>query len=158
DNVGRLQRALLLQERLFAGIELGGLELERVAVAKIILLAGPASEGAGGLTNIGLGGGGDAGGEQLQEFAGENFGGVCLLAASAVEPDQHRSIGDDSGEQLGELTQSVLAEQLVLLEHEREAADFLVAGGEMAVPEQRELLAQRVRAVENVIQPPGLEP
>ena len=58
-------------------------------------------------------------------------------------------------QQRGEVAQGVLAHQLVLAEHEAGVLHLGVAGGEVVVPEQRQLLLQRVRAVEHPVQPPG---
>jgi hypothetical protein len=49
----------------------------------------------------------------------------------------------------------LLAEQLVLRPHERRLPLVLVAGGEVAVPEQRQLLLQRVGPVGHPPEPPG---
>ena len=41
--------------------------------------------------------------------------------------------------------------------HERDRLDLLVTGGEMPVPEQGEFLAERVRSVEDAVEPADLE-
>jgi hypothetical protein len=51
----------------------------------------------------------------------------------------------------------VLAENLVLLRHHWRAADFANAGGEVAVPEQRELLHERPPTVHHAVNPVGAD-
>ena len=121
------------------------------------MLPCPAGEGPGGLTDVGFGVVADADREQLQEFAGEVLVRLGFLAAGAVEPDQHGSVADHGGEQIGELAEGVFAKEIVLPKHERHAADLAVAGGEVAVPEERQLFAEWILTVQNVVQPPILE-
>ncbi len=78
----------------------------------------PAGEGAGGLADVLFGVVADAEAEQLHQFAGIVLVGVALLAAPAVEPDQHGRVVGHLLEQLGEVAQGVLAHQPILAEHE----------------------------------------
>jgi hypothetical protein len=82
---------------------------------------------------------------------------VLLAVGAAVKPDEHRRVGTVAAQQLAEISEGVAAEQLVLIEHEGNALNLVVAGGKVAVPEQRQLLAQRIGAVEDAVQPPCLE-
>ena len=58
---------------------------------------------------------------------------------------------------VGEPAQRVRSQRLVLPVHERDRLDLLVAGGEVAVPEQGQLLAERVGPVEDAVEPADLE-
>ncbi len=60
-------------------------------------------------------------------------------------------------EERGEAAEGVGSQRLVLAVHERDRLDLLVAGGEMAVPEESQLLAERVGAVEDAVEPADLE-
>ena len=60
-------------------------------------------------------------------------------------------------EHRGETAQGVGAQRLVLPVHQGDRLDLLVAGGEVAVPEQGQLLAERVRPVEDAVEPADLE-
>src|SRR5207237_3076365 len=104
-DVRRLPGPLLLQKRLFSRVELAGVELKSALVVEVTLLPCPAGEGPGGLTDVGFGVVADADREQLQEFAGEVLVRLGFLAAGAVEPDQHGSVADHGGEQIGELAE-----------------------------------------------------
>ena len=59
-----------------------------------------------------------------------------------------------SCKQRAKVAQGVAAHQLVLAEHEAGVVDLGVAGGEVIVPEERQLLAERMRTVEHPVQPP----
>ena len=50
---------------------------------------------------------------------------------------------------------AMAAERLDLPVHKAQVFDLVKAGGEVSVPEQRELLAQRVVALEHAIEPPA---
>ena len=49
------------------------------------------------------------------------------------------------------------SQRLVLAVHERDRLDLLVAGGEVPVPEERELFAERVGPVDDAVEPANLE-
>jgi hypothetical protein len=49
------------------------------------------------------------------------------------------------------------SQRLVLSVHERDRVDLLVAGREVAVPEESQLLAERVGPVEDAVEPADLE-
>ena len=117
----------------------------------------PAGEGPGGLADVALGVMPGAQREQLEELAGEVLVGLVLLAGSPVEPDEHGRVGDDRLEERGEAAQGVSSQRLVLPVHERDRLDLLVAGGEVAVPEEGQLLAERVGPVEDAVEPADLE-
>ena len=59
-----------------------------------------------------------------------------------------------SCKQGAEVAEGVPAHELVLAEHVAGVLHLGVAGGEVVVPEQRDLFAQRVLAVEHAIEPP----
>src|SRR5438270_7092974 len=92
DDVGRLPRAGLLQERLFPGVVAAR---EKPAPP---LRDGPAGEGTGGRANVRLRVMADAEGKQFQELTAEVLIGLLLLAAGPVEPDEHGGVGEDGGQ------------------------------------------------------------
>ena len=49
------------------------------------------------------------------------------------------------------------AQDAVLIEHQDRVLDLGDAGGEVVVPEQGHLLAQRVAALEHAVEPPAAE-
>src|SRR5436190_4643965 len=48
----------------------------------------------------------------------------------------------------------MLVHELILPEHVAGIVDLGIAGGEMVVPEERDLFAQRLRAVKHTVNPP----
>ena len=153
------QRPGLAEERLGPVVDLSGVvgEGRRLLEAAAGILPDPAGEGPGGLADVALGVMPGAQGEQLEELAGEVLVGLVLLAGPAVEPDEHGRVGDDRLQERGEAAQGVGPQRLVLPVHERDRLDLLVAGGEVAVPEEGELLAERVGPVEDAVEPADLE-
>ena len=121
-------------------------------------LGHPAGEGAGGLADVGLGIGASAQREQLEELAGEVLVRPFAMAGPAVEPDEHGRVGDHRVEQPGEAAERPFAERLDLRGQGGHAVDLRQAGGEVAVPEERQPLAERVAAEEHAIEPVSPQP
>ena len=63
----------------------------------------------------------------------------------------------DRLEQRTEPAQSVLAQQTILAEHQGRILHLGEAGGEVVVPEQGHLLAERMTALEHAVEPPTAE-
>ena len=150
DDVAAVEPARLAQEVLAAGVVVVGLEDELGAVAV------PAGEGAGGLLHVGLGVVADPAGEQLHQLAGEVLVRVLLGARLTVEPDDHRRVAGDGQGQFADVAPGMAADRLDLLVHQAGAVHFFVAGGEVAVPEERELLAERSPGGHHPVDPPRL--
>ncbi len=129
----------------------------RASKAKPVAVGPPAGEGAGGLADVLLGVVADAQAEQLHQLAGIVLVGLPLDVAVGVEPDEHGRVPADRLEQRAELAQGVRPQQHVLAEHQDRVLHLGEAGGEVVVPEQRHLLAQRVAALEHAVQPPAAE-
>ena len=75
-------------------------------------------------------------------------------ASSQMSKAGSRSIACRSAAERGPAER---AQGLVLPPHQRQVVDLGVAGGEVAVPQEREALGQRVRAEEHAVDPPALE-
>ncbi len=159
DDVRRPPGPVEAQERLGPGVHLCGVagEGRGLLEAAARILPHPAGERPRGLADVALGIMPDAQGEQLEELAGEVLVGLVLLAVAAVEPDQHGRVGDDGFQHGGEPAQGVRPQRLVLPVHQGDRLDLPVAGGEVAMPEQSHLLAERVGPVEDAIEPADLE-
>ena len=159
DDVGRSPRPGLAEEGLGPVVDLRLVvdEPRRLLEAAARILADPAGERPGGLADVVLREMAGAQGEQLEELAGEVLVGLVLLAGAPVEPDEHGRVGDDRFQERGESAEGVGSQRLVLLVHQRDRLHLLVAGGEMPVPEEGELLAERVGPVEDAVEPADLE-
>ena len=90
-------------------------------------------------------------GEELEELAGEVLVGLLLLAGRSVEPDEHGRIGDHGFEQRGEAAEGTSSQRFVLPVHESDRLHLLDAGREVAVPEEGQLLPERVGPVEDAM-------
>ena len=93
-------------------------------------------------------------GEQLHDLAGEVLVRRALHVHPGIEEGEHRRVLRDRDHELAEVAGGVAAEGLVLAQHLAEVAHLVLAGGEMAVPEQRHLLLERALGVEHAIRPP----
>ena len=56
--------------------------------------------------------------------------------------------------QFAKATQGVPVHQPILAQHEADILHFGVAGGEVVMPEERQLLAKRMRRIEHPVRPP----
>ena len=84
-----------------------------------------------------------------------------LLLAIARPPSSQMSIAGSTTIAVSKAAKppsAVLAEHRVLPVHGREPPYLRDAGGEIAVPEERQLLAERVGAEDDPVEPGGLEP
>ncbi len=125
-----------------------GIELESE------IIVDPAGEGAGRLADIALGIVAHAHGEELHYLAGEILVRGAFHVLRRVEVGQHRRIARDVDKKLAEAAGRVSMEQRELLLHLAIVADLLLAGREMAVPEQRHLLFQRPVGRDHAVGPP----
>ena len=57
--------------------------------------------------------------------------------------------------QIAKAAQGIALHQLVLAEHEADILHLGVAGGEVIVPEERQLFTKRMTAVEHPVKPPS---
>ena len=99
----------------------------------------------------------DAEGEQFHQFAGEVLVGILLRGRLAVEVDEHGRVAADGSDEVAEVAPGEAAQRLALAVHQEEVIDLAVAGGEVAVPEQRQLLAQRRPRGQHAVAPPRLQ-
>ena len=117
-------------------------------------VVGPSRERAGGFTHVALGVVADAHREQLQELAPEVLVGVRLDVLAVVQIHQHGGILEEPDEQLAEVAGCVRPEHQILPEHHAVVAHLVLAGREVAVPEQRELLLERPPGRQHPVRPP----
>ena len=103
----------------------------------------PAGKGAGRFEHVLFRVVADPAGEQLHQFAGEILVRMIFRARFAVEPDEHGRIARHASDQVVQIRPGSAAQGLDLPVHKLRILDLMLAGGEMAVPEQRQLLAQR---------------
>ena len=93
--------------------------------------------------------------KQLHHLAGVVLVGVRFAIRRRVEIDEHGGIARHAQHDGLKRTERLAAEELVLPVHEQRVLHLLGPGGEVAVPEQRQLFAQRVGRVHQAVQPPG---
>ena len=125
-----------------------GVEREALAIGM------PAGKGAGRLTDVPLGIVADAQAEQFHQLAGVVLVRLALDVAVGVQPDEHGSVLAYGLEEGAELAQGMCADQAILAEHQDWILHLGQAGGEVVVPEQGQLLAQRMPALQHAIEPP----
>ena len=75
-----------------------------------------------------------------------------------VEEVQHRRVLGDLDRQIAQVARGAPLEQIDLLHHLAVVADLVLVGGEVAVPQQRHLLLERVRRLHHPVRPPVPEP
>ena len=92
--------------------------------------------------------------EQLHQLARVVLVRRLLRVLGAREPQQHRRVARDAHQQLVERAQRVLAEQLVLVQHQPLRADPVVGGREPVVPHERHALDQRPVGPDHAVEPP----
>src|SRR5262245_30613153 len=83
---------------------------------------------------------------------------MLLDVLAVVEIHEHRRILQQPDEQIAEPSRCPLAEHLVLPHHHAVVADLVLAGGEVTVPEERQLFLERPLAREHAVRPPETEP
>ena len=81
-----------------------------------------------------------------------------LDVLAVVQIDEHRRIREDAEQQVLEAAAGVRTQQLVLAEHHPGIAHLAVAGGEVAVPEQCQLLFEGAPGEQHALTPPGRQP
>ena len=79
-----------------------------------------------------------------------------MTIAVGIEPDQHGRVAAHLQQEGRELPERVLAEECILVLHQRGQPNLGDAGGEMIVPEQRHPLAQRRGRLHHAIDPERL--
>ena len=124
---------------------------------KLITHEPPAGQDAGRLLDIVLGIGTDTEREELHQLAGQVLIGLAPGVIGRVQPDEQGRVAEHRPQERSERGPAERAQGLVLPPHQRHVVDLAVAGGEVAMPQEREALRQRVRAEEHAVDPPGLE-
>ena len=114
---------------------------------------GPARERAGGLLDVLLGVVADAHREQLEQLAPEVLVDRAPVVVVVVQPHDHRGVPGELDEQRLEAAHAVAPEHPDLVAEHLAVGDLRVARREDAVPEQRHLLAQRVRGGRHLVYP-----
>jgi hypothetical protein len=79
---------------------------------------------------------------------------MLLDVLAVVEVDEHSGILQDPDQQSAEVARGVRAKHLVLPEHHPVVAHLVLAGREVAVPEERQLLFERPAGGEHLFRPP----
>ena len=77
------------------------------------------------------------------------------MIGGRVEPYEHRRIAGDGEQHRVEAAQGMTAKELYLPDHHAHAAHLVDARGKVAMPEERQLLQQRMRREQHPPQPPG---
>ena len=118
----------------------------------------PAGECARRFTDVPFAVVAHAHGEKLHDFAGEILVRRPLDVYACIKEIEHRRILRHRHHQVAEVASGVVPEGLVLQQHLAVVADLGLAGGEMAVPEQRHFFFQGPVGVEHAIAPPVRHP
>ena len=152
DDVGGPPWPALTQE------ELRPVVVERRVEGGVALLVdGPAGEGARRLADVALGVAAVVPErEELHELAAVVLVRLALVVGVAVEPDEHRGVDGDRLAERPEVAGGLAAQQPVLADHQPRLAHLDVAGGEVAVPVEGQLLLERVLGRRHALQPPAL--
>ena len=116
-------------------------------------VVGPAGEGARRLTHVALGVVAHAHREELEQLAAEVLVRVRLHVLAVVEIHQHGRVFENAHQQVAQPSRGAGPQHLVLPQHHPVVAHLGVAGGEVAVPEERELLLERPRRGEHAGRP-----
>ena len=119
-------------------------------VAVVAPVGAEAGERARGLADVALA---VAAAERVELH---QLAGVVLVRRLGVRVGQrqvqkHGRVARDLAQEVGEGTERVAAQGAVLGQHQRRV---LLAGGEVVVPEERELLLQRARRAHHLVEPP----
>ncbi len=120
-------------------------------------VVGPSRKRAGGFPHVALGVVADAHREQLQELAPEVLVGMRLDVLAVVQIHEHGGIFEEPDEQPAEVAGCARPEHQILPEHHAVIAHLVLAGREVAVPEQRELLFERPPGRQHPVRPPQAE-
>ena len=118
----------------------------------------PAGEGARRFTDVPFAVVAHAHGEKLHDFAGEILVRRPLDVYACIKEIEHRRILRHRHHEVAEVASGVVPEGLVLQQHLAVVANLGLAGGEMAVPEQRHFFFQGPVGVEHAIAPPVRHP
>ena len=92
--------------------------------------------------------------EHFHDLAREIFVWCALYIHAGVKEGEHCRVLRHADQQVAEVTGAPRAKQLVLLEHLAIVPDFFLAGGEMAMPEQRHFFLERAIGRQHAIGPP----
>ena len=148
----------LPEHALHAGVVAGRVEVEVVCACTAPPAVLPAGQRARLLAHVALGVGAAVGAEreQLHHLAAVVLVRRAFLVLQAVQPFEHRGVRRDVAQQVVERAERVLAEQLVLLEHQLLAADAVVGRREPVVPDERHPLDERAARAHHAVEPPGV--
>ena len=121
---------------------------------KLQLVVIPAGERTRGFLDIGLGVMAHAHGEQLHDFTREVFIRRAFDIHACVQKRQHGRVFGHREHQVTEFAVGVQAHGFVLNQQLAVVVYFFFAGGEVAMPKQREFFLQRTRRGEHAVGPP----
>ena len=79
-----------------------------------------------------------------------------LRVVAAVQPEEHRRVLRHVEQQLLERAEPVVAEELVLIQHQPLRVDAAVRGREPVVPDERHPLDERARRAHHPVEPPDV--
>ncbi len=151
------ERAAMLEDRLCARVvRLGVVPEVDVADAAAPVVA-EAGERTSLLADVGLGV--PASGPEREEL--HHLARIVLVrrparVVAAVQPEEHRGVFRDVEDQLLERAETVVAEQLVLVQHQPLRADAGVRRREPVVPDERHALDERARRAHHAVEPPAV--
>ena len=117
-------------------------------------ILGPTGKGPRRLADVVLGVVADTHREHLEHLSTEVLVRVALQVLAVVEVDEHRRVFRHSEQEVSEAAEAVLLEQFDLHQELAVVADLGVRSGEVAVPEERELLLERALADQHALSPP----
>src|SRR5260221_2014323 len=153
EDVVAVEAPALAQHRLVAVVVPQAAERELTGVA----IEAPSGESARGLLHVLLAVAALAQREQLHHLAREILVGRLLAFAHVFEIPQHRRILGHAVQHGGEVAESLAPQERVRPVHELARAHPLLAGGEVAGPDNRHSLWEPARRTDHLAQPPGAQ-
>ena len=152
QDIQAVERSGPPQERLDAGVVLAGIHLEREIVEV------PPGERACAFAHVLLRVVADPHREELHHLAAEVFVRRALHVVLRVKEVQHRGVLRDLNGQVPQVARGAALEQVDLLRHLAIVTDLVLVRGEVAVPQQRHLLLDRMRCLQHPVRPPVPQP
>ena len=149
EHVAPVEAAALAEDALAAGVVVLAV-VEGAHAAVVVPVRAEAGERARRLADVALR---VAARErvQLHQLAREVLVRRLRVRVREREVEQHRRVGRDLAQQHREGAERMPAQRAVLREHHRRV---LIGGGEVVVPEERELLLERPRRADHAVEPP----
>jgi hypothetical protein len=157
-RVAPVEAAALAEDRLHAGVVVLRVEAEVDRADVVVPVVAPAGQGTRLLAHVVLGVRAAVGaeGEELHQLAPVVLVRRVLRVVGAREPEQHRGVARDLGDEGQERPEPVRPEEPVLLQHQAGRVDPIARGREPVVPHQRHALDERAARPHHPVEPPEL--